>query len=225
MARKYKQQSVVSGLSVGQIFGDDGFDYKYLNNLSLSSLRKITSRGVSALNKRIRRVYKSGLEDYSPSILNLAREQRTPDSQVPSFSIKGITSKRDLLKVFKRMKEFYNTKTSTVKGAKSQKKRLEELFGDKSRDINLLNIYNRAFQRFQDLWNKQEKIPSTQIRDTLSSIIMQYEKSSLSDDAIVDALVETLKKTLIENDYTNSKNGGRTGKAPKGTKLFSIKRK
>lgn len=223
--KNYKQPSIVSGLSMEEIFGDDGMDLKTLQDMKLSDLRKVVSRGVSALNKRIRRVYKANVQDYSPSILNLAEEQRTPDNMIPSFSIEGVKDRKTLIKAFKRMKQFYGTKTSTVKGAKKERKRLEQMFGDKATNRDLLSIYYRSFTRFQEMWNKQDKIPSEEIQQWLNEHLNQYQNSSMSEDEIVDLLVDALKAKFIDTRYTRAKTGGKASRPSKNIKSIKIKRK
>ena len=105
MARKYKNPSIVSGLSIENILS---MDIKEFNKVSEPDLKKLVGRLVSAGNKRIRRMEEAGME--SPALKRVKKSGGV-------ISVKGKTT--DELKTeFLRAKEFLTSKTSTIKGYK-----------------------------------------------------------------------------------------------------------
>lgn len=103
MAKKYKQPSIVSGMSVEDILS---MDIEKFMKLSTSELRKVTGRLVSAGNKRIRALEKSG---YSTP----ATRQVSKSGGI--FSTKG-KELNALRSEFTRAKQFMQSGTSTKTG-------------------------------------------------------------------------------------------------------------
>lgn len=134
--RAYKQPSVVSGLSVNDIISMSGAD---LSKLSLSDLRKVTGRLVSAGNKRIRRLEQAGLTPSSLAKLDISGG---------AFSTKG-KDVNQLRAEFVRARQFLKNKTSTVSGYKKQLKDTEKRLQEKGVNVEpgtaekLLNLYSR----------------------------------------------------------------------------------
>lgn len=105
---QYKQKSIVSGLSVNKILNMDVRDF---NKLGIKDLRKITGRLVSAGNKRIRRAREAGVT--SPAFEYVERTGGM-------FSTKG-KNLNQLRAEFVRAKNFLQSQTGTIKGAKKFK--------------------------------------------------------------------------------------------------------
>lgn len=115
--KKYKQPSIVSGMSVTDILNMDIRDF---NKLGISDLRKVVGRLVSAVNKRIRRFMKSGIS--TPAT-------RALEKSGGMLSTKG-KDLNQLRTEYARGKDFLNMETSSRKGYEEvQKKTVETLKG------------------------------------------------------------------------------------------------
>lgn len=104
----------VSGKSIRDIMNIAEGDFL---SFSEKEQKAVTSRLVSAANKRVRRFIKATGQQ-----VNL--KSYTSEGK---FSVKGKTKKGgELVHEFKRVKEFLSRKTSSVRGYKNFKKKLEE---------------------------------------------------------------------------------------------------
>ena len=106
----------IKGLSIKDIINMDFEDVQKLTRKELASL---TSRLVSASNKRIRRLEKSELSE-SPALRSL--KSRTGNIRL---SVKG-KSQGQLQKTFTEAKHFLNLKTSTIGGYKAVVKNIKK---------------------------------------------------------------------------------------------------
>lgn len=109
MAKTYKQPSIVSGMTIEDILN---MDSKVFNQLSLSDLRKITGRLVSAGNKRLRSLAAKGHP--TPAYLSV-------QASGGMFSIAG-KDRTAIKNEFQRAKHFLQLKTSSVRGWEKVKK-------------------------------------------------------------------------------------------------------
>lgn len=114
---------LVTGLTVDELFTK--YTPDKLLVLDRKELAKLVGRGVSAMNKRIRRLLKAGID---PHLKDIPKDGK--------FSVKG-KSKREILKEFERMKSFYNKKTSTVRGYKKTKKKVEKVLDSLTEDKDI----------------------------------------------------------------------------------------
>lgn len=109
----------VNGISIQDILSGDWDGY---NKLGDEDLRKLTSRLVSASNKRIVRLQKAKLQNVSSAFIKRTREKNV------KFSVKNKT-RNEVLHEFRKAKEFLRSKTSTVSGARAFKKATEKRLG------------------------------------------------------------------------------------------------
>lgn len=109
MARKYKNPSIVSGMSIDDIMN---MDIQTFNKLNKSDLRKVVGRLVSAGNKRLRSFEKAG--ESSPATRHIERSGG-------AFSTKG-KNVNELRAEYTRAKTFLQSKTSSRRGWKKVKK-------------------------------------------------------------------------------------------------------
>lgn len=121
----------VKGLSIEDITSLSNKDF---NSLSRSELAKVTSRLVSASNKRLRRLEKQGIT--TPSSESVAKSGG-------AFSVKG-KNINELRAEFSRAKTFLGQKTSTVSGYKKFKKEYKQLTG--------FNLESLTKEQQGDLW-------------------------------------------------------------------------
>lgn len=103
-----------------------------------SELKKVTSRLVSASNKRLRRLKadKTNMGIYSPSY------------RKNQFSVKGL-NRNQTLSQFKAMKNFLTAKTSTLKGWKMYRREVEIRLGGKL-PKNMERKYWRVYRKFAE---------------------------------------------------------------------------
>lgn len=161
MARTYKQQSIVSGMTVDDILN---MDEKTFDALSLSDLRKITGRLVSAGNRRIRTFERTG--ETSPAY-------RAVMESGGMFSTAGKT-KAGIQAEFQRAKTFFQHKTSTVTGARRTTEQIRGTLQDKGVSISKSD-FTKVFQAFNKLRASSgaaKNLPS----DVLLKQINQYVK-------------------------------------------------
>lgn len=121
----------IKGLSIKDISNLEWTDVQKLTRKELASL---TSRLVSATNKRLRRLEKSGLGE-SPALRSF--KTRTGEERL---SVKG-KGHGQLQRVFTEAKHFLNLKSSTVGGYKKVIKNIKETIQDKTgKDITELDV-------------------------------------------------------------------------------------
>ena len=117
----------VKGLSIQQIMN---IDLDTFNSLKESDLRHITSRLVSAGNKRIRRLEK--LDINSPAYQSLGDNKRFSTKLDTNVSNQQRVNR--LRQEFSRIRSFLTAKTSTARGYQSFKK---ETYRRLSRELNM----------------------------------------------------------------------------------------
>lgn len=107
----------ITGLSIQDILD---MDWKEIDKLSLEEMKQLSMRLNSAANKRLRRVEKSGDQRWSPAY-------QAVQTSGGDFSVKGKNTKAEVKAELQRAGSFLSTKTSTVRGTKQHKKKIEEL--------------------------------------------------------------------------------------------------
>lgn len=137
MARKYKQPSIVSGMSVQDILN---MDIDKFNKLNTSDLRKVVGRLVSAGNKRLRSFERAG--ESSPATRHVAKSGG-------AFSTKG-KDLNALRAEYTRAKNFMQSKSGTRRGWKQVKK--ETIQGLKKQGVEM------SESQFEDVWKAYEEL-------------------------------------------------------------------
>ena len=126
MATKMKERSIdVTGLSIKEIMN---IDLDTFNRLGQKDLRAITSRLVSAGNKRIRRLEERGIN--SPAYMGLGSDARLSIDFGKGIKGSQLTSK--LRQEFSRARSFLSASTSTIKGYQQYQTKLRETFEEKT---------------------------------------------------------------------------------------------
>ena len=118
MARRTKNINV-SGMSISDIMN---IDIETFNKMNERELRAVTSRLISASNKRIRRLEKYGIK--SPAYRSLGTDTRF-STKLP----KGIDARQRVNKLrqeFSSARSFLGMKTSTITGYKEYEKAIKE---------------------------------------------------------------------------------------------------
>ena len=187
MAKK-KGTIDVTGLSIGDIMN---IDIETFNKLGESDLRRITSRLVSASNKRIRALEKKGIT--SPAYRSLGTS-RSFSTKLP----KGTNATQRVNKLreeFSRTRSFLSMRTSTITGYKSfvkdVKQEISQSIGKSIKDVNV----SRAFEILHKL-QESGRIPvnttgrkggskgSLQARDYIVSQLL--ENPEISDEELMN---------------------------------------
>lgn len=179
--KKYKQPSLVSGLSIDDILNMDIVDF---NRLSEKDLKLVVGRLVSAGNKRLRRMKAKGL--ISPAMVSL---DKTPGGM--GFSVKG-KKINELRKEYARARNFLTKETSTVKGyTKVLLKTVDTL---RERGIN---ITPDDLERVFKVWNRLVEIdPTIKLHDFKYDLWEDIAR--LAPDLDIDTKVQKMQERYTE---------------------------
>lgn len=198
MARKYKQPSIVSGMSVQDILN---MDINTFNKLNTSDLRKVVGRLVSAGNKRLRSFERVG--ESSPATRHVAKSGG-------AFSTKG-KDLNALRAEYTRAKNFMQAKTGTRKGWKQVKN--ETISSLRKHGVDITE------QQFSDLWKSYEDLkelsPEVANRGLKYSVLKDVADmvtgTDKSADEIAMVLHENLSKIYEEQAELNNGVDGVSG--------------
>ncbi len=168
MAKKRISTIDVTGLSVSDIMNISIDDFNKLNE---SDLRRLTSRLVSASNKRVRAIER--MELMTPAYRSLGTDVRFSTKLPPNIDAKQRVNA--LRQEFSRARSFLSKKTSTIRGYEQTisnvKKELMKSLGVSKETISGINI-SKGFELFHKL-QESGQIPakgtkgSSQMRDYL----------------------------------------------------------
>lgn len=182
----------VKGLKITDILN---IDLDTFNNLNEKELRALTSRLVSAGNKRIRRLQKHEIN--SPAMQSLGKEK------VFSTKLSKDTSKQQkvnkLRAEFSRARSFLTSETSTISGYKKFKTRtikkiasdlnMPEKVVEKSLDINrLYDLLHKAQQKGL-VSSYRGSRGSIQARNIIAEILL--DKPNIDENNLMEFLEET----------------------------------
>lgn len=183
----------VNGLSIIDIMNMSWDD---LNKLDLKDLKQVTSRLVSASNKRIRRLAKTkrGTSSFAyQSVENRGRK----------FSVRGKDTNA-VKQEFKLAKNFLNMKTSTVKGWKEYRESVEERTGYATEGESLnwsektWKKYWKVYRRFTEgHGGEYKKGDSDRIQQMLTAIMESNDKRRSADT--FQKMIEDEYKTMYES--------------------------
>lgn len=166
----------IKGLSIDDIMN---LDPQELSKLTRSELAKITSRLVSASNKRIRRLAKTELGQSSPAYIGRKGKP---------FSVKG-KGVNELRNEFKNLKNFLGYKTSTAKGWKEVRLDVEKRLGG-SLDKTTSKKFWETYRRLQETnagaildkkHRKQTRNTSDRIQKKLYNVMKKDWNISMDD--------------------------------------------
>ena len=182
----------VKGLKITDILD---IDLDTFNNLNEKELRALTSRLVSAGNKRIRRLQKHDIN--SPAMQSLGNEK------VFSTKLSKDTSKQQrvnkLRAEFSRARSFLTSETSTISGYKKFKKRtikkiasdlnMPEKVVEKTLDVNrLYDLLHKAQQKGL-VSSYRGSRGSIQARNIIAEILI--DKPNIDENNLMEFLEET----------------------------------
>ena len=172
MARVYKQPSLVSGKSVQDILNMDNATF---NKLTASEMRKVVGRLVSAGNKRLRHVAKSG----------------------GAFSTKG-KDLNALRAEYTRAKNFLQAKTGTRKGWTKTKR--ETIEGLRKQGVEMSEKqFDKVWKAYEDLKELSPEVANRGLKySVLKDVADMVTDESKSADEIATALRENLSQIYEE---------------------------
>lgn len=198
MARKYKQPSIVSGMSVQYILN---MDINTFNKLNTSDLRKVVGRLVSAGNKRLRSFERAG--ESSPATRHVSKSGGM-------FSTKG-KDLNALRAEYARAKNFLQSKTGTRKGWKQVKK--ETIAGLKKHGVEMTDSqFNDFWKSYEDLKELSPEVANRGLKySVLKDVADMVTDTDKSADEIATALHENLSKIYEEQAGLNNGIDGVSG--------------
>lgn len=183
----------VKGLKLETILN---MDWEQLNNLTESEMKQITSRLVSASNKRIRR-----LEQTTMGTSSFAYQK--VESRGKKFSVRG-KNLNQVKQEFKLAKQFLQYKTSTVSGWKKYRSKMEkrvsgETYGESQqwKDATWKKFW-KVYRRFEETnGGTFKKGDSDRIQQMLHEIFTDEDKRH-SIDYFSDVLDEKYNELYEE---------------------------
>ena len=183
----------VKGLKISDILNMDWSD---LNAFTAKELKQLTSRLVSAANKRVRKLEKSELGTSSPAYQTVAKRGRL-------FSVKG-KNVNQVRNEFKLVSNFLKMKTSTVSGWKSYQKDVADKMKRASGiDINKWSNVNKS--KMWAVYRKFEELHGGEFKKGDSDRIIQFlmetldKTETMTEDELLDAL-DSEYQTWYEED-------------------------
>lgn len=164
----------VTGLSIKDIAS---LDKSIIDRLSKSELSMVTSRLVSAMNKRIRYLGKSELGRLSPTYQAYERRLSKGLGRDGFYSVKG-KNPQQLKDLYKQLSQSLNSNVTTVRGWKKHRQKVFNQIG-----YNFKNDIDRE-KKFWQLYRKfQEQDPSyKQYRKEISDKVLSYIANEIGSD-------------------------------------------
>ena len=205
MARKPTKTIDVNGLKIADILKMNVDDFR---GVSTKNVKQITSRLVSAMNKRIVRLGKSEIGKLSPTYKAFEKRGK--------YSVKGLT-RESTKTLFNILKESFSKKTSLTQWKQFRNETLEEL------DLTFLKDDIDLEKKFWDLYHKYEDESDIlkNVKD-VSNAVLNYFKKRLERNP--NARIGTSKETIrnrINKLYAEMMNEkSKSGETPSIPKRF-----
>ena len=177
--KKYKQPSLVSGLSIDDILNMDIVDF---NRLSEKDLKLVVGRMVSAVNKRLRRFEKKGIS--TPATRALMKSGGV-------LSVKGKNANQ-LRKEYARARNFLNMETSTQKGYKKVQEKITDTLKQRGVDIEPDEL-DELFEVWNDLIEIDPSVTLSKDKYTLMQDI-----ANMPDNIDISQKLEKAKERYTE---------------------------
>ena len=184
----------VKGMKISDIIN---MDWEQLNRLSGKELKQLTSRLVSASNKRIRRLEKTtrGKSSFA---------YQTVEERGRMFSVRGKDTNQ-IKQEFKLSSNFLKMKTSTVKGWKKYREQLEERTASATSGESMdwsdktWSKYWKVYRRFEEQHGGTfKKGDSDRIQRMLRSIMESSDKRKSADS--FQRMIEDEYNDMYESD-------------------------
>lgn len=172
----------MSGFNVKGLSSQDilNLDYDVFISLDAKDLAKVTSRLVSSANKRIRRMEEKGLE--SPAYQNMKRSGG-------NFSVAG-KDLNQLRSEYMRVKNFMNSRTSSLKGWSEVKRDTVRDLKAKGVEVDKKNL-DTVLRAYEELRKMDPNIADKNFKYRYMGKIAEHIKAGVS---IQDAVQKTMSK-------------------------------
>lgn len=192
---KYKQHSIVSGMSVSDILNIDNDTF---NNLGLKDMRLVVGRLVSAGNKRMRRMEEKG--QASPAYLKAIETGGR-------FSTKGKTL-NELRQEYARAREFLKQKSSSLSGwkelKKSTQKKLKEQFGIEISTDRLEQIF-AVYERLKEI---DPNMAMNSLKYTVIEEIDKLSQKEFDSEKVLQEMQDKLTELYERKEAARYDNDG-----------------
>lgn len=155
----------VSGMTIESIAR---LDPTHLKGLSKKSFSELTSRLVSASNKRLKRLEKSGLQYQSPAYQNRVPKGRKTARR---FSVKGKTYS-ELQHEFALARSFlFERKTSSIAGTRKSMREAEQRIGRTFSTPEEARQFWATFKKLEEMGLVSEQYPSAEMQKDIASFM------------------------------------------------------
>ena len=187
----------VTGVTIDDLIK---MDFKELQKYNEASVKKITSRLVSAMNKRYRRLEASEQGQLSPTYQWFAQRKAKGKG---FYSVKG-KSKSTTISLFKQLQEKLQQQTSTIKGFKEYEKELYSRLGIKfkSNETDLKKKFWKLVHRYEEQATDEN---SNWLSGGGSPIVFEYIANNLSDWENMTIEQKNAKITQLYEEATGKK--------------------
>lgn len=179
----------VGGLSIKDIMN---IPMGELSTYSLTDIKNLTSRLVSAGNKRARRF----IAKYGANSIKLKSY-----TSKGKFSVKGITTKKGALEEFERVSEFLSRKTSSIRGMKEFQKQIEspaKYYSEKYQEKPYKSFDDEEFEVSEgNVWQTLDDMIDSN-RDLFEKKVV-YELHDVVKDYMEEKEIESSKELNVED--------------------------
>lgn len=164
----------VTGVTINQLIK---MDFKELQKYNEASVKKITSRLVSAMNKRYRRLEASEQGRLSPTYQWFEKRQKKTGKGF--YSVEGKT-KATTISLFKQLQEKLQAETSTIRGFKAYEKQLYNKLGISFKD-NQIEAKKKFWKLVHEFDEQSSKDNSNWMSGGGSPVVFNYIANNLGD--------------------------------------------
>lgn len=186
----------ISGLLIQDILKMQISEFR---GVSTANLKQVTSRLVSAMNKRIKRLGKSEIGRLSPTYKAFEKHGK--------YSVKGL-SRKSTIQEFKNLQESLKKKTSLSEFKKYRKELYKKLGVDFGNNIKLERKFWKVYHKFEEsnkAFMNVKKGVSSDVLNFLSNNVDWKHKSQKEINQILNDKYKELKSThkpyKSESDY------------------------
>lgn len=166
MARKPTKTIDVNGLSINDILKLNTSSFR---GVSTANLKQVTSRLVSAMNKRIARLGKSEIGRMSPTYQAFERRGK--------YSVKGLT-RESTMQIFRNLQESFHKATSLKEWKKERAEMLEKI------DLSFLKDDIETERKFWKMYHEFESEDKRiqNIKGVSSQVLAIMKKKFMKSD-------------------------------------------
>lgn len=201
----YKNPSSVNGLSINDIMS---MDPNRIQTMTEKELRQVTSRLISAANKRISRF------SYPDRAINPAIQSLKKAGLLDSggkirlnqqyVDARGNVMDKSVLQIFNATASFLRKTTSTSAGFKKHKKMLEDItkgivrgYTEQDRDSMIADMWKSFFENYAPTAEARDK-HYMEILHTFEKILPMYDNAEDASDSIKDEIDRIMSEGEVQ---------------------------